>query len=287
MEKLNLYERLLKNKNKLKVQTISLLLATTAVITTGCGKTEKPNVDNPQTDIVDVVDNDNTIEEEMVPLSIDNLDSEAERITNSIVEKGMEVSFEDIRAVLLHLNKDSFSDEEYYSSFDSSEYEEEPVNSFLNKVIFHNTDSIYDADVNKLINLKDFCRSEDGYKVIGKLEDYALTIANAVITDSKNMDSEIANSLKPIYGLLDETEQIQVGNEIFKLEDLDDGTKTLIKYSFMNSYNYVINVCTSDKLTDETKELCNNTLKFVSVTCTMATDNIRNNMYNSELSKTK
>ena len=39
MKKLSLYERLLKNKNRLKVQAVSLVLAATAVITTGCGKT--------------------------------------------------------------------------------------------------------------------------------------------------------------------------------------------------------------------------------------------------------
>ncbi len=286
MEKLSLYERLLKNKNRLKVQAVSLLLATTAVITTGCGKTEKPNVDNPQTDIVDVVDND-TIEEEMVPISIDNLDSEAERITNKLAEKRLHMSFEDVRTILLHLNKDSFSDEEYYSLFDSSEYEEEPINKFFKKVTIHNTDAVYDGKIEEIVNLKDFCRSEDGYKVIGKLENDALTIAKAVINDSENMDSEIANSLKPIYQLLAETEQIQIGDETFKLEDLDDETKTLIMYSFTNVYNCIDNVCRSNKLTDETKSLCDNAMKFIPMTCSMSFNNILDNIYQGEFFKTK
>ena len=60
MEKLSLYERLLKNKNRLKVQAVSLVLAATAVITTGCGKTNTDTPDVPKPGFEDVIDNNNT-----------------------------------------------------------------------------------------------------------------------------------------------------------------------------------------------------------------------------------
>ena len=150
MEKLSLYERLLKNKNRLKVQAVSLVLAATAVITTGCGKTNTDTPDVPKPGFEDVIDNDNKVEETMTQLTVENLDSEAEKLTNELANNGLDVSIEEIKAVLLHLNKDSFTDDEYYSLFDVSEYQEEPINAFFKKVTIFNTNCAYDNETEKI-----------------------------------------------------------------------------------------------------------------------------------------
>ena len=273
MEKLKLYERLLKNKNRLKVQAVSLLLATTAVITTGCGKTEKPNMDNPQTDIVDVVDND-IVEEEMVPLSIENLDSEAEKITDLLTKKGIEVSFEDVRRTLLILNKDSFAEDEFYSLYDVvTDFDKEPINHVFNEITIYNSSSIYDNNPNDLVNLKVFCRNADGYKVIEKLNYHSNLIAKIVVDNPRNLDSEIRKNLEPFYNLLD-TGQIKIGNEVYSLENFDDGTKSLILQTGMFVYGYVNFACKSDYLTEDTKSYCDDVKSLCFIVCSSSYNHI-------------
>ena len=287
MEKLSLYERLLKNKNRLKVQAVSLVLAATAVITTGCGKTNTDTPDVPKPGFEDVIDNNNKVEETMTQLTVENLDSEAEKLTNEFIEKGFDTDFDSVRSVLLHLNKDSFTPEEYYSLFDASQYSEDPINSFFKEAGFHNDDMVFYNDLDKLINLKDFCRSADGYKVIAQLEDYSFEIAKLICSGSKDIDGKINSDLKPIFGLLDDGEKIQVGDETFFLNDLDDVTKTLIMYSCTNMYNYIINIPDQTLLSDETKQLSDDIMKFIPIVCCDSYNNIYNSIYNNEFSKQK
>ena len=287
MEKLSLYERLLKNKNRLKVQAVSLVLAATAVITTGCGKTNTDTPDVPKPGVEDVIDNDNKVEETMTQLTVENLDSEAEKFTNELANNGLDVSIEEIKAVLLHLNKDSFTDDEYYSLFDVSEYQEEPINAFFKKVSIFNTNCAYDNTPEKIVNFKDFCRNDEGYKVLGKLDECSLSIAKAICSDSNNIDSEVNSNLSLFYEFLDNNAKIKIGDETFLFDELDDATKTLIMYSCTSIYNYVKNVCSPERLSDETKKLGNDVHMFAKVFCLDSYNNIYTNMYNNEFSKQK
>ena len=53
-KKLTIFERAIKNKEKLKLQLISLTLATTAIISTGCTPSEKPNFDDEKPGIEEI-----------------------------------------------------------------------------------------------------------------------------------------------------------------------------------------------------------------------------------------
>ena len=257
MKKLFLCEKLSKNKNRLKVQAVSLALAAIAVITTGCGKTDTNTPDVPKPGFEDVIDNDNKIEESMTPLTVENLDSEAEKLTNLLTKSDVDVSFEDVKATLLHLNKDSFTADEYYSLFEVSENEQLKVISVLNGVLSHNISSIREGNISNLINFKIFCRNENGYKIIEKFDDDTFLVAQTIVNNPKTLDSKIRKNFEPLNEFL-ESEQIKIGNELFNFRDLDDGTKILISYFGLTAMNYVNHACDSEYLTDETKAFCEN-----------------------------
>lgn len=284
MKKASFHERLLKNKDKLKIRVVALVLAVMSVIATGCGKANTNTQDAPNSGIEDIVDGSKR-EESMTPLTVENLNSEAEKLTNKFIEKGFDTNFDSVRSVLLHLNYNSFTSEEYYSLFDVGAYSQDPINSFFKEVGFYNDDMVFYKDLDKLINLKDFCRSADGYKVIAQLEDYSFEIAELICSDSKDIDGQIKKDLQQIFGLLDDGEKIEIGNETFFLKDLDDVTKTLIMYSCTNIENYIINIPDQSLLSDETKQLIDDIMKFVPVVCCTSYDTIYDSIYNSEFSK--
>lgn len=269
MEKLSLYERFLKNKNKLKLQAVSLALAATAIISTGCTPSEKPIPDDTKPGIEDVIDNnDYETEEVMTPVTIENLDFEAEKITNMLTEKGMDVNFEDVRVTLLHLNKDSFTDDEYYSLYDvPSDFEQEPVNYIFSEITGHNVGCVHNDELSNLVDLKVFCRNASSYKLIEELNHYSSSIAEIVTDNPKTLDIKIRENLDPFNTLLTDNKQIKIDNEIFSLEDLDDGTKALILQTSMLIYNYVNNVCQSPHLTDDTKTYCDDINDLCHILC--------------------
>lgn len=135
MEKLFL---LLKSKRNLKRQLLLLVLAATAMIAVGCTPSETATQEDTKPDFEDAIDsNDYVAEEAMTPINVENLDAEAEILTNLLTEKGIDVGFEDVRATLLHLNKESFTDDEYFSLFEANEDEDEKVMTVLNAVLRH------------------------------------------------------------------------------------------------------------------------------------------------------
>ena len=285
MEKLSLYERLLKNKNRLKVQAVSLVLAATAVITTGCGSKETPKPTPDKPGIEDVIDNNK--EDKMVELTVENLDSEAEKITNELVKKGMDTDFESVRSTLLHLNKDSFTDEEYYSLFEPSENEFDIFVATLNGILKHNSATLRSGDLSNLIDYKDFCRNEDSYKVIGKLDETSLELAKVILKGSKNINKEIVDALEPLNGLVTGEEQIKVGNETFKYDDLTNEAKDLIVFYGLIATNFVKYSCDSQYLTGETKQFCDDVYDYTFILGSDATYAVRDNIISNQLSKTK
>lgn len=256
MGKLSLHKRLLKSKSKLKLQIVSLVLAATAMIAAGCAANETPTQEDTKPDFEDVIDsNDYAAEEAMTPINVENLDSEAEILTNLLTEKGIDVGFEDVRATLLHLNKDSFTDDEYYALFEVIEDEDEKVMTVLNAVLRHNYASVGNGKAGDIVNFKIFCRNAREYKIIEKFDYEISLVAKTIVDNPKNLDSEIRKQLEPLYNFLD-IEQITIGDETFKFEELNDETKILIDYFGLQVENYVNNICDSEYLTDETKEFC-------------------------------
>lgn len=262
----------MKSGSRLKIQAVSLLLAVTAVLTAGCAKADEPTPDR--------VDSDKKTEEAMIPLTAENLDVEVEKLKNKFVDNGLDVSFGEVKSVLLHLNKDAYTDEVYYSLFNADEYTDEPVNAFFKKVTIFNTNCAYDNETEKIVSFKDFCRNDDGYKVLEKLDESSLVIAKAICGGSDNIDKEVNSNLNLFYELLDNDTKIKAGNNTYLFNDLNDSTKTLIMYSSTSIYNYVENVCSPERLSDETKTLCNTIHMFAKVSCMDSYNNICNNIYN-------
>ena len=69
------------------------------------------------------------------------------------------------------------------------------------------------------------------------------------------------------YEFLDNNAKIKIGDETFLFDELDDATKTLIMYSCTSIYNYVKNVCSPERLSDETKKLGNDVHMFAKEFC--------------------
>ena len=129
----------MKRKKNLRLQAISLLLTAMVFLTAGCAKADETTPDG--------ADSDKKTEEAMIPLTAENLDAEAEKLKNKFVDNGLDVSFGEVKSVLLHLNKDAYTDEVYYSLFNADEYTDEPVNAFFKKVTIFNTNCAYDVSV--------------------------------------------------------------------------------------------------------------------------------------------
>lgn len=253
MEKLFL---LLKSKRNLKRQLLLLVLAATAMIAVGCTPSETPIADDTESGFEDVIDsNDYAAEEAMTPINVENLDAEAEILTNLLTEKGIDVGFEDVRATLLHLNKESFTDDDYYALFEVNEDEKEKVTSVLNAVLRHNDASVRNEKAGDIVNFKIFCRNAKEYRIIEKFDYEISLVAKTIVDNPKSLDSEIRTQLEPLYNFLD-IKQIAIGGETFKFEELNDGTKILIDNFGLQVRNYVNYSCDSEYVTDETKEFC-------------------------------
>lgn len=284
-KKITIFERAYKNKEKFKLQLISLALAATTIISKGCTPSEKPISDDVKPGFEDVLDNeDNKSEEVMTPITVENLDFEAEKITDSLAAKGMDISVEKIRATLLHLNKDSFTDDEYYSLYDAAnDFEQEPVNYVFGEITGHNVGCVHSCELSNLVDLKVFCRNASSYKLVEELNYYSSSIAKIVIDNPKNLDSKIRENLDPFNALLTDNKQIKIDNKIFFLEDLSDGTKALILQTGMLTYNYVNNICQSEYLTEDTKTYCDDVNDLCLILCSDSYNRILDNsLYKAE-----
>ena len=267
MKKLRFYERLLKNKSGLKIRAAALALAVMTVIAPGCGKANTDAPDAPNSGLEDAVSKENKSGEPMTPLTVENLASEAENLANKLIDNGLETTSEEVKTVLLHLNKTSFTEDVYHSLFDADAYEEDPLSVFFKKVTIFNTNCAYDNTPEKIVAFQAFCRNEAGHKVLGKLDACSLAIAEAVCSDAHSIDEDVRANLSPFFGLLDNGSKIEVGGETFFLDDLDDAAKTLLMFSTTSLLNYVKNVCSPERLSEETKDLAVTTHMFANVLC--------------------
>lgn len=283
---------------------LALLLATIILLATGCGTTLESTANDPQQDMVGVADSDEFIppDTEIVQLTVDNLDSEAEMITKDLLEKGLNTSFEEVRAVLLHMNREAFSEEEYYSLFadnlityeDTVTSEEKLMAAFFKKCIEHNIHNVFDfgGELDKLVGVTEFCRNAKDYKALAKLEDCTLSIAEAVAGDSKNIDDEMQKNIKPFSELTESPGLIRVGEERFSVCEvrdeatvLSDGTVFLIYFSYMYIYNYVWISQQEGNVKGETMDMCEDVFRFASVAFHDAELNILNNIRNTDFSR--
>ena len=253
MEKLKLYERLLKNKNRLKVQAVSLLLATTAVITTGCGKTEKPNVDNPQTDIVDVVNDYSNVEltsEEIEPLTAENFDLEVEKIAENMKNKGYSKEFDGIKPTLLYVNAFDFSDEDGQKIFDLANEANyisfeplTPTNTFLYSSIFiHNATH---ESREKYIELSQFSYNKEERALVKYLDDLNITLSELSANNDIKQMEEI---FKFITDFIENRKTIKIDGNNLYFDDFSPAVKILVKYELSYTSTVALRCDTNSKI---------------------------------------
>lgn len=196
-KKLTIFERAIKNKEKLKLQLISLTLATTAIISTGCTPSEKPNFDDEKPGIEEVV-NDYSKEaletEEVEPLTADNFESEVDILMASLQEKGMEISRKEVGTLLLYNNVCEMDKEDasviVNNSFSSSIDNGYNINNgidFSNIITKHNAKS----SPEKYAGFSEFSHNDKGKAILTFFDEMNIKLKNAFDSENSNSKNEI------------------------------------------------------------------------------------------------
>lgn len=251
MEKLSLYERLLKNKNRLKVQAVSLVLATTAVITTGCGKTNTNTPDVPKPGVEDVIaPNVDLTSEEIETLTAENFDEEATKIAENMKNKGYEGEFGGIKSVLLYVNAFDFSNEDGERIFELANetnylsYEPfTPSKNFLySSVVNHNTS--YESR-EKYIELSQFSYNAKERTLVKYFDDLNITLTELSASGNIKQMEEI---FKFITDFIENRATIKIDGENLYFDDFSPAVKILIEYELSYTSTIALRCNTNSKI---------------------------------------
>ena len=251
MKKLSLYERLLKNKNRLKVQAVSLVLATTAVITTGCGKTSTNTPDVPKPGVEDVIaPNVDLTSEEIETLTAENFDEEATKIAENMKNKGYEGEFGGIKSVLLYVNAFDFSNEDGERIFELANetnflsYEPfTPSKNFLySSVVNHNTS--YESR-EKYIELSQFSYNAKERTLVKYFDDLNITLTELSASGNIKQMEEI---FKFITDFIESRATIKIDGENLYFDDFSPAVKILIEYELSYTSTIALRCNTNSKI---------------------------------------
>ncbi len=251
MKKLSLYERLLKNKNRLKVQAVSLVLATTAVVTTGCGKTDIVHTDVPKPGVEDVIaPNVDLTSEEIETLTAENFDEEATKIAENMKNKGYEGEFGGIKSVLLYVNAFDFSNEDGERIFELANetnflsYEPfTPSKNFLySSVVNHNTS--YESR-EKYIELSQFSYNAKERTLVKYFDDLNITLTELSASGNIKQREEI---FKFITDFIENRATIKIDGENLYFDDFSPAVKILIEYELSYTSTIALRCNTNSKI---------------------------------------
>ena len=251
MKKLSLYERLLKNKNRLKVQAVSLVLATTAVITTGCGKTNTNTPDAPKPGVEDVIaPNVDLTSEEIETLTAENFDEEAAKIAENMKSKGYEGEFSGIKSVLLYVNAFDFSNEDGERIFElaneTNYLSYEPFtlskNFLYSSVVNHNTS--YESR-EKYIELSQFSYNAKERTLVKYFDDLNITLTELSASGNIKQMEEI---FKFITDFIENRATIKIDGENLYFDDFSPAVKILIEYELSYTSTIALRCNTNSKI---------------------------------------
>ena len=250
MKKLSLYERLLKNKNRLKVQAVSLVLATTAVITTGCGKTNTNTPDVPKPGVEDVIaPNVDLTSEEIETLTAENFDEEATKIAENMKNKGYEGEFGGIKSVLLYVNAFDFSNEDGKIIFGLANETNlvsylpyRPSLDFLNIVYDYNCDN---ETKEKRVNLAQFSYNKTDRAMLKYFDELVINFQE--LSDN-NDTKQMETTIKFINDFVSKKASIKIDGENLYFDDFSPAVKILIEYELSYTSTIALRCNTNSKI---------------------------------------
>ena len=241
MKNLSLYERLLKNKNKLKVQAVSLMLAATTVITTGCGNvsTNKPDVNKPEiVDLINDYSNVNLTSEETEPINAQNFNSEVEKIFASSEEKGVGITKEDVATMLFIGNTYEFTPEDYYEM--RVQIDPNLTNNGVeisNTIMKHNTDY---RSVDKYFGYEQFCNNPKERTILRFFDNLNLDLINCYTNKGKGYKEKVDELCKFYCDFGNNQISINVDGEDLYLTDLSNSAAFMISSLGVSMVNMLI-----------------------------------------------
>ena len=250
MKKLSLYERLLKNKNRLKVQAVSLVLATTAVITTGCGKTNTNTPDVPKPGVEDVsAPNVDLTSEEIETLTAENFDEEAAKIAENMKSKGYEREFVGLKSVLLNANAFDFSNEDGKIIFGLANETNlvsylpyRPSLDFLNIVYDYNCDN---ETKEKRVNLAQFSYNKTDRAMLKYFDELVINFQE--LSDN-NDTKQMETTIKFINDFVSKKASIKIDGENLYLDDFSPFARILVDYDFLCAKTVALRCDTDSKI---------------------------------------
>ena len=250
MKKLSLYERLLKNKNRLKVQAVSLVLATTAVVTTGCGKTDIVHPDVPKPGVEDVIaPNVDLTSEEIETLTAENFDEEAAKIAENMKSKGYEREFVGLKSVLLNANAFDFSNEDGKIIFGLANETNlvsylpyRPSLDFLNIVYDYNCDN---ETKEKRVNLAQFSYNKTDRAMLKYFDELVINFQE--LSDN-NDTKQMETTIKFINDFVSKKASIKIDGENLYLDDFSPFARILVDYDFLCAKTVALRCDTDSKI---------------------------------------
>ena len=250
MKKLSLYERLLKNKNRLKVQAVSLVLATTAVITTGCGKTNTNTPDVPKPGVEDVIaPNVDLTSEEIETLTAENFDEEAAKIAENMKSKGYERESVGLKSVLLNANAFDFSNEDGKIIFGLANETNlvsylpyRPSLDFLNIVYDYNCDN---ETKEKRVNLAQFSYNKTDRAMLKYFDELVINFQE--LSDN-NDTKQMETTIKFINDFVSKKASIKIDGENLYLDDFSPFARILVDYDFLCAKTVALRCDTDSKI---------------------------------------
>ena len=259
MKKLSLCEKLSKNKNRLKAQAVSIALAATTVITTGCGKTDTNTPDVPNPGIVDVINDYSKVElttEKVESITAENFDSEVEKIVATAKENGLEMSNKEIATMLFIGNTYSFSPEDYYDIYERGNGN--TINDGIdvsNTIMKHNTD--YKEVSEKYFGYEQFCCNPQDKAILGFFDNLNLDMINCYVNKGNGYKEKVDEICKFFCDFGTNQVSIKVDGEDLYLADLSKSTVFMISCSGVSTVDMLAKFDKNSKWHDKLWETIN------------------------------
>ena len=251
---LTIFERAVKNKEKFKLQLISLALATTAIISTGCTSSKTPIQDDTKPGIEEVV-NDYSKEElkseQVDPLTAANFETEVDKLIESLKQKGMDISRKEAGTLLLYNNMCEITIDDHMTIVNGSFnilgndcYDINCSIDYGNNITKHNVANSHE----NYVGLAQFSYDDKGKAVLSFFDALNVKIKKAISDNNSNLKSEINNICDFAYRFCNNESYLLVdGEEVYLTDNLEtvqllvgksvsDLTNTILVYEASNKW---------------------------------------------------
>ena len=242
---LTIFERAVKNKEKFKLQLISLALATTAIISTGCASSKTPTQDDAKPGIEEVV-NDYSKEElkieEVEPLTAANFEFEVDKLMASLQEKGMEISRKEAGTLLLYNNMCEITANDHmtivsnsFNNLADDGYDIGYAEDYKNNITKYN----YRATTEDYIELAQLTCNPKGKSILNFFDELNIRLKSDIINGSGNLKNEINDICDFAHKFCNNEAYLMVDGEEVYLTDNVASVQLLVGRSVLDLSNTV------------------------------------------------